>query len=135
MRRGIERLYAYSGVLNDKGQYSYYGKVDGCLLTGNEDGLKHCAMSILFSLQHIGYTIPHRPMPVGSATSGPARPIWTKDSAARERLHQPQHHIHDVQPHPPGGDVGAAGGIPARGNQRSEWDAGCRPDYGNPERR
>ncbi len=28
-----------------------------------------------------------------------------------------------------------AGGIPARGNQRSEWDAGCRFDYANPEHR
>src|SRR3982750_3136925 len=28
-----------------------------------------------------------------------------------------------------------AGGIPAYGNQRSEWDAGCRFDYENPEYR
>ena len=26
-----------------------------------------------------------------------------------------------------------AGGIPAHGNQRSEWDAGCRFDFPNPE--
>ncbi len=25
-----------------------------------------------------------------------------------------------------------AGGIPAHGNQRSEWDAGCRFDFTNP---
>jgi hypothetical protein len=25
-----------------------------------------------------------------------------------------------------------AGGIPAYGNQRSEWDAGCRFDFDNP---
>ena len=25
-----------------------------------------------------------------------------------------------------------AGGIPAHGNQRSEWDAGCRFDFPNP---
>ena len=25
-----------------------------------------------------------------------------------------------------------AGGIPAHGNQRSEWDAGCRFDFDNP---
>ena len=54
----IERLYAHSHELNDKGQYVYYGKVGGCLITGNEDGIKHCAMNILYSLQHIGYTIP-----------------------------------------------------------------------------
>ena len=28
-----------------------------------------------------------------------------------------------------------AGGIPAHGNQRSEWDAGCRFDFPNPEYR
>ena len=28
-----------------------------------------------------------------------------------------------------------AGGIPAHGNQRSEWDAGCRSDFVNPEYR
>jgi hypothetical protein len=28
-----------------------------------------------------------------------------------------------------------AGGIPAHGNQRSEWDAGCRFDFDNPEYR
>jgi len=28
-----------------------------------------------------------------------------------------------------------AGGVPAYGNQRSERDAGCRPDFANPEHR
>lgn len=28
-----------------------------------------------------------------------------------------------------------AGGVPAHGNQRTEWDAGCRFDYPNPEHR
>jgi hypothetical protein len=27
------------------------------------------------------------------------------------------------------------GGIPAYGNQRSDWDAGCRYDFENPEYR
>lgn len=54
----IERMYAYSGDRNDKGQYLYYGKTGGCIITGNEDGIKHCAMDLLYALQHIGYTIP-----------------------------------------------------------------------------
>ena len=33
----VERLYATSHLLNDKGQYAYYGGVAGCLITGNED--------------------------------------------------------------------------------------------------
>ena len=43
----IERLYSASHNLNAHGQYVYYGKVGGCLITGNEDGAKHCAMNIL----------------------------------------------------------------------------------------
>ena len=54
----IERLYAMSSMTNDKGQYLFYGKVGGTIITGNEDGIKHCAMGILYALQHIGYSIP-----------------------------------------------------------------------------
>ncbi|WP_299128128.1 NAD(P)H-dependent oxidoreductase [uncultured Winogradskyella sp.] len=54
----IERLYAMSGKTNDKGQYIYYGKVGGCMITGNEDGVKHCAMGILYAIQHVGFSIP-----------------------------------------------------------------------------
>ena len=36
----IERLYGNSSILNEDGQYAYYGKVGGCLITGNEDGAK-----------------------------------------------------------------------------------------------
>ena len=45
MKRVIERLYACSSLLNEQGQYAYYGRVGGCLITGNEDGVKHCAMN------------------------------------------------------------------------------------------
>lgn len=54
----IERFYAMSGKTNDKVQYLFYGKVGGCIITGNEDGVKHCAMGILYALQHIIYSIP-----------------------------------------------------------------------------
>jgi len=54
----IERMYAYSANRNDKGQYLYYGKTAGCIVTGNEDGIKHCSMDILYAMQHIGYMIP-----------------------------------------------------------------------------
>ena len=56
--RVIERLYSLSGELNEHGQSIYYGRVGGCLVTGNEDGVKHCSMNLLFSLGHLGYTIP-----------------------------------------------------------------------------
>ncbi len=54
----IERLYAYSGETNDAGQYLYYGKTGGCVVTGNEDGVKSVSMETLYALSHIGFTIP-----------------------------------------------------------------------------
>ncbi|MFT4968652.1 MAG: hypothetical protein ACI9O4_000382 [Chitinophagales bacterium] len=39
---------------NDKGPYLFYGKVGGCIITGNEDRVKHCALGILYPLQHVG---------------------------------------------------------------------------------
>ena len=72
--RVIERLYGNSHLLNDAGQYAYYGRVGGCLVTGNEDGIKHCAMSILYSLQHLGYVIPPQADAgwIGEAGPGPS---------------------------------------------------------------
>jgi multimeric flavodoxin WrbA len=54
----IERMYAHSGERNDRGQYLYYGKVGGCIVTGNEDGVKACSKQLLYAMQHIGYSIP-----------------------------------------------------------------------------
>ena len=70
----IERLYAQSADMNEKGQYSYYGKAGGCIVTGNEDGIKHVAMSVLYALQHVGYTIPPQADAgwVGEAGPGPS---------------------------------------------------------------
>jgi multimeric flavodoxin WrbA len=40
MRLVLERMYATSSELNEKGQYKMYGKVAGALISGNEDGVK-----------------------------------------------------------------------------------------------
>ena len=102
----IERLYGNSHLLNDAGQYAYYGRVGGCLVTGNEDGVKHCAMNVLYSLQHLGYTIPPQADAgwIGEAGPGPVLPRRGL-GRARERLHQPQHHVHDLEPAPPRADA------------------------------
>ncbi|WP_431872911.1 flavodoxin family protein [Nocardiopsis eucommiae] len=135
-RRVIERLYGYSGVLNDQGQYAYYGRVGGTLLTGNEDGLKHCAMSILFSLQHIGFTIPPQadagwvgevgpgPSYLDEGSGGPEN-----DFANRNISFMAHNLMHTASM------IRRAGGFPAYGNQRAAWDAGCRPENANPEHR
>ena len=135
-RRVIERLYGYSGVLNEQGQYSYYGRVGGCLLTGNEDGLKHCAMSILFSLQHIGYTVPPQADAGWLGEVGPGPSYLDEGSGGPENDFTNRNiafmtynlmHLASM--------LRAAGGIPAYGNQRTAWDAGTHPDHANPEYR
>ena len=74
MKLMIERLYSNSHQLNDRGQSIYYGRVGGCLITGNEDGIKHCAQNVLYSLQHVGYTIPPQADAgwIGEAGPGPS---------------------------------------------------------------
>ena len=80
----IERLYGNSSQLNEAGQYAYYGRVGGCLVTGNEDGIKHCAMNILYSLQHLGYVIPPQADAgwIGEAGPGPVVPRSRRAAAA-----------------------------------------------------
>jgi multimeric flavodoxin WrbA len=83
-KRVIERLYACSSRLNQAGQYAYYGRVAGCPLTGNDDGVKHCAINLLFSLQHLGDTIPPQADAgwIGEAGVGGRLPL---------RLRHPEH--------------------------------------------
>ncbi|MFC4737280.1 flavodoxin family protein [Bacillus daqingensis] len=70
----MERLYAASGDWNEHGQSIYYNKVGGAVVTGNEDGAKESAKSILYGLSHIGFTIPPNVDAywVGEAGPGPS---------------------------------------------------------------
>jgi len=132
----VERLYGNSHLLNDSGQYAYYGRVGGCLITGNEDGVKHCAMNILYSLQHLGYVIPPQADAgwIGEAGPGPSyldpgSGGPENDFTNRNTTFMTWNLLHLARM------LKDAGGIPAYGNQRSEWDAGCRFDFANPEHR
>ncbi len=132
----VERLYACSSLLNDAGQYAYYGRVGGCLITGNEDGIKHCAHNVLYTLQHIGYTIPPQADAgwIGEAGPGPSyldpgSGGPENDFTNRNTTFMTWNLMHLAKL------LKDAGGVPAYGNQRSEWDAGCRFDYENPEYR
>ena len=132
----IERLYASSGDLNDQGQWRYYGRVGGCLITGNEDGIKHCAMNILYSLQHIGYVIPPQADAGWIGEAGPGPSYLDPGSGGPENEFTSRNttfmawnlmHLAAM--------LRGAGGIPAYGNQRSAWDEGQRFDRENPEYR
>ena len=79
----VERLYSNSSQKNDRGQYVYYGKTGGCLVTGNEDGVKAVAMEVLYALQHIGYVIPPAADAgwIGEAGPGPSYGDSTDDGS------------------------------------------------------
>jgi multimeric flavodoxin WrbA len=132
----IERLYGNSSQLNDEGQYAYYGRVGGCLVTGNEDGVKHCAMNVLYSLQHLGYVIPPQADAgwIGEAGPGPSyldpgSGGPENDFTNRNTTFMTWNLLHVARM------LKDLGGMPAHGNQRAAWDAGCRFDFENPEHR
>jgi multimeric flavodoxin WrbA len=134
--RVIERLYGNSHLLNEHGQYAYYGRVGGCIITGNEDGAKHCAMNILYSLQHLGFLIPPQADAAWMGEAGPGPSYLDPHSGGPENDFTNRNTafltwnlMHMARM------LKDAGGIPAHGNQRSEWDAGCHPGSGNPEHR
>lgn len=132
----VERLYSSSGQLNEQGQYAYYGRVGGCLITGNEDGAKHCSMNILYSLQHLGYVIPPQADAAWLGEAGPGPSYLDEGSGGPENEFTTRNttfmtwnllHLARM--------LRDENGIPAFGNQRSLWEAGSRFGAPNPEYR
>jgi len=132
--RTLERMYGYTHSFNDKGQYRDYGKVGATLITGNEDGVKHCAMNILFSLSHIGYTVPPQADAGWMGEAGPGPSYRDPGSGGPENDFTNRNttflvwnclHLARM--------LKDAGGIPAHGNMPEAWDAGCRSDFASPE--
>lgn len=134
----IERLYAMSGVLNETGQSVYYGKVGGTVVTGNEDGVKQCATSILYALSHLGCTIPPQADcgwigPIGPGPSyGDARDDGTIVGADSEFTRKNTTIMSWNLMH-----LAALlkDGIPSYGNDRRAWKNGNRFGFENPEYR
>ncbi len=134
----IERLYAMSGQLNDKGQSIYYGKVGGCVITGNEDGIKHTAMSIGYALNHLGYTTPPQADCgwIGEAGPGPSygdekeggeRVGFDNDFTQRNTTIMTWNCMHLAKM------LKDSGGVPNEGNNRKAWEEGARFGFENPE--
>jgi multimeric flavodoxin WrbA len=122
--RVIERLYGNGSELNEQGQYVFYGKTAGCIVTGNEDGAKHCGMNILYSLQHLGYTIPPQADSSWLGEVGPG-PSYLDDGSGgpendftnRNTTFLTWNLLHLARM------LKDAGGIPAHGNQPEVWEA------------
>jgi multimeric flavodoxin WrbA len=134
--RVIERLYGNSHLLNEAGQYAYYGRVGGCIVTGNEDGAKHCSMNVLYSLQHLGYTIPPQadaawlggvgpgPSYCDPESDGPSNDFTNRNTAFMTwNLMHVARMLRDN------------GGFPTEGNNRRDWDCGTAQHLPNPEHR
>lgn len=131
----IERLYGWSGDLNDAGQWSYYGKVGGVVITGNEDGGKHCAAQMMYAMQHIGLAIPPQSDTYWNGEAGPGpsyldpefggeNNAWT----TRNTVFMTFNVLHFARM------LKDRGGIPTHGNIASDWDL-SHPDHPNPEYR
>lgn len=140
----IERMYAYSGDRNEKGQYLYYGKTGGCVITGNEDGIKHCSMDILYALQHIGYVVPPQADCGWIGEAGPGAsygdtewngkkidpPVgYENDFTNRNATFMAWNLMHMAKM------LKTSGGIPAHGNTTEDWQHVANAKSQNPEYR
>lgn len=134
----IERLYAMSAELNDKGQSMFYGKIGGCVITGNEDGIKHTAMTICYALNHLGYTIPPQadcgwigeagPGPsYGDEKDGGGRIGFDNEFTQRNATIMTWNCMHLARM------LKESGGIPNEGNNRIAWNDGERFGFKNPD--
>jgi hypothetical protein len=91
---------------------------------------------ILYPLQHLGYTIPPQADAgwIGEAGPGPSyldpgSGGPDNDFTNRNTTFMTWNLLHL------GRLLEDAGGVPAHGNQRSLWEAGCRFDFANPDYR
>jgi len=134
----IERLYAMSGELNDRGQSIFYGKTGGCAITGNEDGIKHTAMTLGFALNHLGYTIPPQAdcgwvgeagpgLSYGDESDDGTRAGFDNDFTQRNTTIMTWNCLHMARL------IKDSGGIPNFGNDRNAWNDGERFYHANPD--
>ena len=140
----IERLYSMSGKRNEKGQSLFYGKAGGCIVTGNEDGVKHSSMGVLYALQHIGYSIPPQADSgwIGEVGPGPSYgdtewkgekidpPVgFNSDFTNRNTTFMTYNLLHLAL------TLKNQNGYSNYGNSRDDWDDGARWEFENPEYR
>ena len=130
-RRVIERLYSISSETNDRGQYQFYGRAGGVVVTGNEDGYKHVGREVLYALQHIGYTVPPQADTGWVGPAGPG-PSYLDDGSGGPESDFTQklttfmswNLMHTAR------WLKDGGGFPAGGNSSEAWSNGER--FGHP---
>ena len=101
-----------------------------------EDGAHACAESTLFNMTHLGCVVPPNADTYWVGDAGPGPSYLDPDSGGpdndftnRNTTFMTWNLLHLARM------LKDAGGMPAHGNQRSLWDAGCRFDFANPDYR
>ena len=134
----IERLYAMSSNLNNKGQSIFYGKVGACVITGNEDGIKHTAMTITYALNHLGVSIPPQADCGWIGEAGPGasygdeakngkRVGFDNEFTQKNTTIMTWNCLHLAR------ILAERSGYPNEGNDREAWQQGERFGYKNPD--
>lgn len=54
----LEKLALLDELVEERGQFPFYGKVAGVIVTGAEDGAHHVASRVLFLMSRLGFTVP-----------------------------------------------------------------------------
>ena len=102
--------------------------------------MKHCAMSVLYALQHLGFVIPPQADAgwIGEVGPGPSYGDVLEDGSRagvdsgfteRNLTFLTWNLLHLARM------LKDAGGLPAHGNVRTAWDSGTRYGLHNPEYR
>lgn len=129
--RVVERLYGSGSLYNDRGQFPYYGKVGGWVVTGNEDGVKHASMNLCYSFTHLGFTVPPNGDCGWIGEIGPGPSFGDDGDVGYDNAFTHRNvslmawnlmHMAAM--------LRARGGIPAWGTAVEHWDAGER--FGTP---
>ena len=139
MPRADRAALRQSGELNERGHSVFYGRVAGCIVTGNEDGVEHAPKTLLYALGHLGHAIPPQADCglIGDAGPGPSRDDdddgqggrigFGNDFTQRNLTIMTWNPMHMVRL--------LGDGLPSHGNDRRAWAAGCRAGHENPEHR
>ena len=93
----IERLYAGSSMTNAAGSTSTTARSAGAIITGNEDGIKHCSQH---PLQPPAHRL-HDPAGADAGWIGEAGPVPSyldPGSGGPENEFTELHYVHDVEP-------------------------------------
>ena len=132
----ISRLTSRRSCLRSTNEGRPRDQAARCLITGDEDGVTHCAISVLYSLQHVCSTIPPPADPgwIGSIVPGPSYLDLgsggpENDFTNRTTTLMSFNLVH-VAARPE-----RSGAVRTFGNQRSEWEAECQPKATDQEHR